>query len=112
MSVKDLIWVNVAQALKLKQQYEKEEQLFKFHHEETESIFLTLCDLRDLALETHYYTKLHSLKDAKTKPFSPKELTSSKVMRKRKEDEKISRMSEKEQEEYEMQLLLNGEILS
>lgn len=114
MSVKDLIWVNVAQGLKNKAQYEKELQIYKNKLELTETIHLTLCDLRDLLLDTNFYTRANALKETKSRidPFSIKNLTSTKVERKRREEEKMAKMTPEERAEYEIQKFLAGEIIS
>lgn len=113
MSVKDLIWVNVAQGLKRKEEREVREQEVKFKFEQLETAHLTVCDLRDLLLDTNLYVKAHALKGAKgaVKPFNIKNLTSSRVAKKRKEDEKRAKMTPEEQAEYDVQRFLAGEII-
>lgn len=113
MSIKDLIWVNVAQGLKIKRESEEKIKTFEIEHEMQQQTLLTMCDLRDLLLETHLYTKANALKGSKgsVSGFNIANLTSSKFEKEQKEQEKIAKMTPEELEEYEMQKLLAGEVL-
>lgn len=114
MSIKDLIWVNVAQGKKIEKEYQKEFDLCKFNHEENEAIHLALCDLRDLALEIHLFTKCqaYSGSGGKVKGFDVKKLTSQRTARQKEHEEKIKNMTPEERAEYDVQRFLNGEIIS
>ena len=109
MSVKDLIWVNVAQGLKNKAKCENELQIQKNNVEIAEAIILTLCDLRDLAIDTNAFTRANI---KCYEPFKVKDLTSSKVDKKRREEEKMAKMTPEERSKYELKKLLAGEIIS
>lgn len=113
MSVKDLIWVNVAQGLKRKTEIENKEKEIKFNFDQMENVQLTICDLRDLLLDSNLYIKAHALKGATgtVKPFNVKYLTSSRVAKKRREEEKMSKMTPEERAEYDIQRFLAGEII-
>jgi hypothetical protein len=114
MSIKDLIWVNVAQGIILKEKNKNELDLFKLQHEENEAIHLALCDLRDIALEIHLFTKCHALKGTggKIKGFDVKQLTSQRLLRQKEHEEKMKNMTPEERAEYDVQRFLNGEIIS
>lgn len=113
MSVKDLIWVNVAQGMKLEKETQKEFDICKFNHEENEALHLALCDLRDIALEIHLFTKCQAYgARGKVKGFDVKKLTSQRMFRRKEDEKKMKNMTPEERAEYDVQRFLNGEIIS
>lgn len=114
MSVKDLIWVNVAQGIKRKEKNENEMQLYKNNVELAETFYFSLCDLRDLLLDTNFYTRAAVRENFKSRltSFDIKTLTSSRVEKKRKEDEKMEKMTPEQRAKYELQRMRAGEIIS
>ena len=91
MSVRDLIWVNVAQAQRVKRNGKLESDLWTARFKMMEMTYLAICDCRDLAIDTNFYVRCAALKGTKIKnlsAFDPKKLPSNYVDEERKEAER------------------------
>lgn len=104
LSVKDLIWVNVAQALKECRKTEQNADLISAAAKSLETIYMTICDCRDVALDSNLFLRLNAIrgvKGAKLNPFDTKLLPSS-IAEEKKEKKRREQMTPEElaDEEY------------
>lgn len=114
MSVRDLIWVNVAQALRIKRQGERELDLFSANRKTMETIYLAICDCRAIAIDSNSYLRIHALKGTKAKklnPFDVKTLPSVAIEEERKEEERRKKMTPEEIAEEEYQAFMAGKTI-
>ena len=100
MSVKDLIWIQAAQVLKLKRNYELEKSKHEAYGKYTETLALLLADIRTLLHDSNFYERANAYKGAKStrkiQPFKNEDLPSVAIELKKKEEEKIAKMTPEE----------------
>lgn len=104
LSVKDLIWVNVAQALKECRKTEQNAELISAAAKSLETIYMAICDCRDVALDSNLFLRLNAIrgvKGVKLNPFDTKLLPSS-IAEEKKEEKRREQMTPEElaEEEY------------
>ena len=103
MTVKDLIWVHVCQALKMKRGYDMEKAKLSAQAQNTEQILFLLADLRALARDTNAYCRVAAIKGTRTTridPFPTDALPSVAIQKQREEEEKLSKMTPEERDLY------------
>ena len=103
MSVKDLIWVRVAQSILLKQKLELKKQEVEANVKCFEAINMTMADLRTLALDTNLFVRLNALKDTKAKKikaFNIDDLPSVSAQKEEEEKKLLEKMTPEELELY------------
>lgn len=103
MSVKDLIWVNVCQSLRLKRTYEFEKVKREAHLKDLEQLAFLLADIRAVSRDTNWFVRIAAVKGTKVKkidPFPDEALPSIAVERQREEQEKTANMTPEELELY------------
>lgn len=102
MSVKDLIWVNVCQGLKLKRDFDIEKAKRDARIRDLEVLCFLLADIRAIARDSNYFVRVAALKGSgirKLKPLPDDALPSvaaEKAKVQREEDEKLKRMTPEE----------------
>lgn len=114
MSVRDLIWVNIAQAIKLKRKQEQDIEQYKAQFKIQEMLHFILCDCRELLLDTNLYVRLNAYKDTKAKrvtPFDVKMLPSVCVEQEKKEQARRETMTPDELAEQEVKDFLAGKTV-
>lgn len=114
MSVRDLIWVNVAQAKKLKRKGEMERDLWDARFKMMNTTYIALCDCRDLLIDTNYYTRVTAYKDTKVKKveaFNVKNLPSSYIEEQREEEERRAKMTPEELVEEDVKNFMAGKTV-
>ena len=114
MSIRDLIWVNVAQAQRVKRKIEQENALWTARFKMMEASYLAICDCRDLAIDTNFFVRFAALKGTKAKKvtgFDPKKLPSSYVEEERKEAERRAKMTPEELAEEEIRAFMAGKTI-
>lgn len=104
MSIKDLIWVNVCQSLKLKSKYEFEKAKREAELKDLELVLFILADIRAITRDTNYFVRVNAVKGTvefkKIKPM-PDEAMPSVMIEKQREEEKImANMTEEEKVIY------------
>ena len=103
MSVKDLIWVNVCQSLRLKQKYEFEKVKREAHLKDLEQLVFLLADIRAISRDTNFFARIAAVKGSKVRkidPFPDAALPSIAIEQQREEQEKESKMTPEELELY------------
>ena len=111
MSVKDLIWINIGQALKIRRSGERELERFKADLKMLDTIYLAICDCRELAANTNYFCRVAALKGTKVRkidPFDTIQLPSVAVEEERKEAERRAKMTPEELAEEEFRDFMAG----
>ena len=105
MSVKDSIWIRVGLALRARRDAEFDAERAKPRFKVLETLYLAVCDLREIALDTNYYNRFEALKSTKVRkinPFDTRLLPSVAVEEERKETARRAKMTPEElaAEEY------------
>lgn len=103
MSVKDLIWVNVCQSLRLKQKYEFEKVKRDVQIKDLEQLAFLLADIRAISRDTNFFARIAAVKGSKVRkidPFPDAALPSVAIEHERKEQEKEAKMTPEELEIY------------
>jgi len=114
MSIRDLIWVNIAQAQKLKRSGRQECDIWTARFKMAETIYLALCDCRDLAIDTNFYVRCAALKGTKNPKitgFDTKKLPSNYVEEERKEAERRAKMTPEELAEQDFKDFMAGKTI-
>lgn len=114
MSVKDLIWVNVAQGLKFKREFEIKSKDIEHQFKIAEALHLALCDIREVSRDTNLFVRM--LAAAKTgqkriEGFDPKDLPSVRVETERKEKEELAKMTPEQIRQKQKADLLAGKTV-
>ena len=104
MTVKDLVWVNVCQGLRMKQKVELEKAKREAQINDLEAVSLLLADIRALARDTNFYCRVGAYHGSKAvrglKPFPDSALPSVAIPKQREEEEKLKKMTPEEREIY------------
>ena len=103
MSVKDLIWVNVCQKLRLKRNYELEKVKREAHLKDMEQLVFLLADIRALDRDTNSVSRMIMMKGSgkkNVKLFPDDALPSVAIQKQREEQEKEATMTPEELELY------------
>lgn len=113
MSVKDLIWVQVAQSLKVKYDHEQELARSKAYSQTAEAIYMAIIDAQEIARDTNWYAKIGALKESpkamrKIAPLNRKDLPSSILEAQRKEEARRAAMTEEERREDDVKRFMEG----
>lgn len=114
MSVRDLIWVNIAQAMKVKRNGRQECDLWTARFKMADTIYLAVCDLRDLMIDTNLYVRCAALKGTKNPKiagFDVKKLPSNYVEEERKEAERRAKMTPEELAEEDLKDFMAGKTV-
>ena len=114
MSVRDLIWVNVAQALRIERSGKRDNDMWTAGFKVAETIYLAICDCRDLAIDTNFYVRVAALKGTKSKklsPFDTKKLPSNYVEAERMEAERRAKMTPEELDEEDFKNFMAGKTI-
>ena len=99
MSVKDLIWVNVCQSLRLKRKYEFEKVKHEVRLKDLEQLMLMLADLRAISYDTNGYVRIAAMSGTKARKvdmFRRDALPSIAIAKQREEEEKTKNMTPEE----------------
>ena len=99
MSVKDLIWVNVCQSLRMKHQYELEKVKREVQLKDLEQLAFLLADIRAISRDTNFFSRIAAIKGSKIRkidPFPDAALPSVAIEEQRKEQEKTKNMTPEE----------------
>lgn len=99
MSVRDLIWINVCQSLRLKRNYELEKVKREAHLKDLEQLALLLADIRALSRDTNSFVRFTAAKGTKARKvdlFPNDALPSVAIEKQREEQEKTKNMTPEE----------------
>lgn len=105
-----MIWITVAQGLKIETESENKRKEIEAKSGIYESFYLLLCDIREILLDSNQFHRLNAFKDTKMKIklFDVRTLPSSKNYA---EKVKSKEMTEEERAEAEYQAFMSGEII-
>lgn len=114
MSVRDLIWVNTAQAIRVRRSGKQEVDLLSTKMKTMEMLYLAICDCRELSMDSNFYMRFSALKGSKVKrvkPFDEKNLPSNYVEEERKEAERRSKMTPEQLADEEFRDFMAGKTI-
>lgn len=112
LSVRDLIWLRVAQLCAKREKAEAEAELEKARFETAKAMYLMLADLRQILMPTSFYCAVAAFKESPKamrdiKPIDPATLPSG-LEAERLEAERRSKLSPEEQHELRVKDFLAG----
>lgn len=116
MSVRDLIWINVAQGLRVKNKAECEAEEFKAKWQMMDVMYTAICDCRQILLDSNMYVRAAALKgsakrielfDINSLPSMSKE----RAKREAEEAERRAKMTPEEIAEQNRRDLLAGKVV-
>lgn len=116
MSVRDLIWINVAQGLRVKNKAESEAEEFKAKWQMMDVMYTAICDCRQILLDSNMYIRAAALKgsssrielfDINSLPSMSKE----RAKREAEEAERRAKMTPEEIVEQNRRDLLAGKVV-
>lgn len=99
MSIKDLIWVNAAQAAKLEREFKLKADEAENRFKTAETLYLALCDIREVSRDTNLQMRMLvacKLGQKRVKAFDPKELPSIRIPEEKEEAERMAKMTPEE----------------
>ncbi len=109
MTVKDLIWVTVAQRLNQEQDFKQKEAFHSSVNSLVQSFYLMLADLREIMYDISTYTRLDAIKETRTRfEALPLETLPSNRSDPEKEKARLENMSEEERQAEEIKNFLAG----
>ena len=112
ISIQDLIWITVAQRIKLESEAEYKKKDLEIQSNVYQTFHLMLCDIREILLDSNQFERLNVFKDTKMKAkfFDVKALPSNRHLLE--EDKKEQKqLTQEEKEEAEFRAFMNGEII-
>ena len=109
-----MIWVNIAQGIKFKREFEIKNQTLENQFKVAEALHLALCDIREVSRDTNLFVRM--LVAAKTgqkrvEMFDPKELPSVRIETERKEAEELAKMTPEQIRQKQRADLLAGKTV-
>lgn len=115
MSVKDLIWVTVAQREKIKREVKNKTSELENNVKLVETLYLAICDVREIAGDTNLQTRL--LVASKTgqqhiSSYDPADLPSHRVEQQRRDAEERARMTPEQLRKKQREDLLAGKTVT
>ncbi len=116
MSVRDLIWINVAQGLRVKNKAESEAEEFKAKWQMMDVMYTAICDCRQILLDSNMYVRAEALKGSakRIELFDINSLPSmskDRAKREAEEAERRAKMSPEEIAEQNRRDLLAGKTV-
>lgn len=105
MSIRDLIWVNAAQAIRQKAENEARHQLEESRFKMLGNLYMAICDCRAIALDTNTCARAQVMKDLKV--LDVENLPSNEAERR----ERLAKMTPEELHEQRIKDFMSGKII-
>jgi hypothetical protein len=114
MSIKDLIWVRVAQSIRAEEKSEFEIQKVKAEFEASEQIFMAIIDLQEICIDIDWYAKVAALKESpkemrKVSQIKRDQLPSAIMRKQREEAARRAKMTPEERQAEDIKKFIAGE---
>ena len=115
MSVKDLIWLSVAQREKNKREVLHKTSELEHNMKIAETLYLALCDIRELARDTNLQTRLlvaSKIGQKHVYGYNTSNLPSFRIEHERKEAEEWAKMTPEQRRQKQREDLLAGKTVT